>query len=165
MISSIVTVLLHPTLAPIKELRKSTQIVSGFYAALLACIGISIKISLRIICRENVRHQAKLVSIFTTNFLSLETNSSLALPTNFIARNKLVSSTSSILGTRLFRRKIGSIISVMFKIRIEKTGPPSLFLKPYFARKMFSWKFAFVSFSKVPKTFLAPALLQFCWGL
>ena len=35
----------------------------------------------------------------------------------FISRNKLVSSTSSVFGTGLFRREIGSIISVMFKIR------------------------------------------------
>ena len=35
-------------------------------------------------------------------------------------RNKLFSSSSSALGTGLFRREIGSIISVMFKIRIER---------------------------------------------
>ena len=33
---------------------------------------------------------------------------------------------------------------------------PPLFLKSYFARNIF-WKFAFVSFSKTSKTFLAPA--------
>ena len=32
------------------------------------------------ICRTNVRHEAKVVSVFPTNFLSRETNSSPTLP-------------------------------------------------------------------------------------
>ena len=37
-----------------------------------------------------------------------------------MARNKLASSTSSVLGTGLFRGEIRSVIFVMFKIRIER---------------------------------------------
>ena len=59
------------------------------------------------ICRKKVRHhEAKLVSIFPTNFLSREANSSPAF--------------SAFWGRFFFKREIGSIISVMFKIRIER---------------------------------------------
>ena len=54
------------------------------------------------ICNKNECHEAKLVSIFPMNF--------------FVKRNKFVSSISSILGTSLFRRKIGSIISICLKL-------------------------------------------------
>ena len=77
-----------------KQLRKYTPIVSAFHYAQWACIGTAtvpslitfqnkitvtkllMKSSLAIICRK-----AKLVSIFATNFLSREANSSLALHT------------------------------------------------------------------------------------
>ena len=40
----------------------------------------------------------------------------------------------------------------------------TLFLKSYFARDAFTWKFAFVLFSMASKTFLAPALPESCRG-
>ena len=76
-----------------KQSRKYTPIVSAFHYAQWACIGTAtvpslitfqnkitvtkllMKSSLAIIC-----HKAKLGSIFATNFLSREANSSLALP-------------------------------------------------------------------------------------
>ena len=57
------------------------------------------------ICNKNECHEAKLVSIFPMNF--------------FVKRNKFVSSISSILGTSLFRRKIGSIISICLKLGLK----------------------------------------------
>ena len=64
------------------------------------------------ICSENVCHQAKLLAIF---------------PRNFLLQKNLVSITSKILKTSLFRREIGNKISAMFKVKIErnKAGHPS----------------------------------------
>ena len=78
----------------VKQLRKSTQTVSGFHHAARACIGTAVLCHLLIViqnkilvtklsinglsakvCRKNVhRHEVKLVSIFPTYFLSRETN-------------------------------------------------------------------------------------------
>ena len=70
---------------------------------------LSMKSLLVKIYRKNGLHEAKFVSFPNEPFIAI---------------NKLVSSNSSVLGTGLFRRKIGSIVSVMLKIRIErnKTG-------------------------------------------
>ena len=57
------------------------------------------------ICHKNLRHKAKLVSILS-NFLLQE--------------RKLSLSAFCILGTGLFSQEISCIISVMFKIRIER---------------------------------------------
>ena len=56
-------------------------------------------------CHKNLRHKAKLVSILS-NFLLQE--------------RKLSLSAFCILGTGLFSQEISCIISVMFKIRIER---------------------------------------------
>ena len=66
---------------------------------------LSMKSSFVKTCHKNLHHKAKLVSIFS-NFLLQE--------------RKLSLSAFCILGTGLFSQEISCIISVMFKIRIER---------------------------------------------
>ena len=66
---------------------------------------LSMKSSFVKTCHKNLRHKAKLVSILS-NFLLQE--------------RKLSLSAFCILGTGLFSQEISCIISVMFKIRIER---------------------------------------------
>ena len=85
LISGIVTVLLHPSPSPTyfltaRKIQHNNLCLLPHLPGCALVTKLSVQSSSAKIYSKSVRHKAKLVSLISTNFLSRETNSSLALP-------------------------------------------------------------------------------------